>query len=1099
LAREERLWQAAEWYRALSLPERVPPTPAGTTLNSLPGRAVRRLDAWRAQKPFDEGALFAERLARDAVSEEDLLFLVAEPAEDLKGRLRDTPAWLAALRDAFSETSAAEKLFPLLDAVEPDHPLHGCLTALAPLFHRSLTAVEQRVEALRHRHPRLPIDPVLLQRTFVENIAPTVLFQISKPVVLELHIARLRGELDGETPHDRFDSFLRHLGHEGGFESLLLKYPVLARQLVTTVDQWADHLGELLAHLCADWPALCTTFADGADPGPLVEIEADKGDRHRKGRSVALLRFESGMQLLHKPRSLAADGHFQQLLTWLNDRGAQPRLRTLTLLDRGDYGWSEFAAVAPCATAEEVARFFERQGGYLALLHALHATDLHNENLIAAGEHPVLVDLEALFHPHVHAGDPILTSNLAAGALDESVWQVGILPRRVWSDDDSIGVDMSGLGGQAGQLNPHRLVSWEARGSDTLRVTRGRAELPVSENQPRLGDRDVDVLDHKDAFVAGFTRMYRLLCRHRAALLDEQLARFADDEIRVVVRSTNVYGLLWYESFHPDVLRDGLDRDRYFDRLWAEAVHRPYLARIIPAEQRDLLRGDIPVFTTTPRSRAIITSEGEHLADFLETPSLELARRRIAQLGDDDLVRQTWIIEASFSTLRMDLEGSFVRPPSGVRQAAAVTEEELTALADAVGRRLGELALKSTEGAHWLGVGPLDDRTWGLFPSGTDLYAGTAGMALFLAFLGALTGDPSHTLLAREASAPVRAHVRFWLDAGEKEDRLPHSSRPPIGGFDGFGSAVHLLTHLGVLWDDPELLAEAESLVETLPGLIDRDERLDVIYGAAGCLLSLLGLHAVRPSERTLEVAVRCGERLLATARPMTPGIAWTTMEDQPPLGGFSHGTAGIAFSLLQLASATGQERFRAAARAALAFDRSLFVPELANWADLRVFPSRERGAEPVDDTSATTTRPPMVAWCHGAPGIGLGRLGALSALDDTDMRGDIDAALAATIGNGFALNHSLCHGALGNVEMLLTAAGVLDRPEDHRALQRATAEIVSSIEVNGPVTGVPLGVETPGFMVGLSGIGYELLRLAAPDRVPSVLLLAPPSRHSRS
>jgi lantibiotic modifying enzyme len=34
--------------------------------------------------------------------------------------------------------------------------------------------------------------------------------------------------------------------------------------------------------------------------------------------------------------------------------------------------------------------------------------------------------------------------------------------------------------------------------------------------------------------------------------------------------------------------------------------------------------------------------------------------------------------------------------------------------------------------------------------------------------------------------------------------------------------------------------------------------------------------------------------------------------------------------------------------------------------------------------------------------------------------------------------------------------------------------------------------------MVGLSGIGYQLLRLAEPDRVPSVLLLAPPSRQFR-
>ena len=98
----------------------------------------------------------------------------------------------------------------------------------------------------------------------------------------------------------------------------------------------------------------------------------------------------------------------------------------------------------------------------------------------------------------------------------------------------------------------------------------------------------------------------------------------------------------------------------------------------------------------------------------------------------------------------------------------------------------------------------------------------------------------------------------------------------------------------------------------------------------------------------------------------------------------------------------------------------------------------------------------------------------------------------------GFAMNHSLCHGALGNIELLLTAAELLGRPGDHDALARATALTVASIEANGPVTGVPLGVETPGFMTGLAGIGYQLLRLAEPGKVPSALLLAPPRWSAR-
>jgi type 2 lantibiotic biosynthesis protein LanM len=542
-----------------------------------------------------------------------------------------------------------------------------------------------------------------------------------------------------------------------------------------------------------------------------------------------------------------------------------------------------------------------------------------------------------------------------------------------------------------------------------------------------------------------------------------------------------------YESFHPDLLRDALERDRFFDRLWSEVAQRPYLARIIPAERQDLLQGDIPVFSTFPGSRTIYTSEGKPLVDFLDTPSLDLVRQRVQKLGEHDLAKQIWIIEASLATLLAAREDVTEKPLKIQPVPLAVKREQALALAHAVGRRLEELAFQNDAGAYWLGVGLLDEYTWGLFPTGIDLYDGTAGIALFLAYLGAITGERSFTLLANRSLASLRTQV---------EEQEKYSSHPNIGAFVGLGSLIYLLAHLGTLWNEPALLREAEEQVERLPALISRDDHLDIINGSAGCILSLLGLYAVQPSPRTREMAIRCGDRLLAAAQPMPQGIAWKTLTDQAPLGGFSHGTGGIALSLLKLAAGSGEARFRQAALGALAYDRSLFVPGLNNWADLRVFPARRPDPEPANEPPAETRRKSMVAWCHGAPGIGLGRLGALEQLDDATIREEIDIALRTTIQYGFAGNHSLCHGALGNMDLLLTAARLLNRPQDYEALERATALIVGSIEANGWVTAVPLGVETPSLMTGLAGIGYELLRLAEPDKVPSVLLLAPPCRH---
>jgi lantibiotic modifying enzyme len=64
-------------------------------------------------------------------------------------------------------------------------------------------------------------------------------------------------------------------------------------------------------------------------------------------------------------------------------------------------------------------------------------------------------------------------------------------------------------------------------------------------------------------------------------------------------------------SAHPDLSRDGLEWEQFLDRLWVGADEAPYLAGVIPAERRDLLNDDIPVFTTTPTSRDVWDSVGK--------------------------------------------------------------------------------------------------------------------------------------------------------------------------------------------------------------------------------------------------------------------------------------------------------------------------------------------------------------------------------------------------------------------------------------------------------------------------------------------------------
>jgi lantibiotic modifying enzyme len=133
-----------------------------------------------------------------------------------------------------------------------------------------------------------------------------------------------------------------------------------------------------------------------------------------------------------------------------------------------------------------------------------------------------------------------------------------------------------------------------------------------------------------------------------------------------------------------------------------------------------------------------------------------------------------------------------------------------------------------------------------------------------------------------------------------------------------------------------------------------------------------------------------------------------------------------------------------------------------------------------------------MTTWCHGAPGIGLGRLQMLRHIDDAESRTEIETAVKTTRAAGFGGNHSLCHGELGNLELLLQAGLAFKDEAMLEQAYRIAAHALDEVGVGGWRCGVPLGIETPGLMLGLAGIGYGFLRLAEPYAVPSVLVLEP-------
>ena len=292
---------------------------------------------------------------------------------------------------------------------------------------------------------------------------------------------------------------------------------------------------------------------------------------------------------------------------------------------------------------------------------------------------------------------------------------------------------------------------------------------------------------------------------------------------------------------------------------------------------------------------------------------------------------------------------------------------------------------------------------------------------------------------------------------------------------------IYVLVNIATLLDDDEILGDAIAVSKLYTKeLIDADQGLDVISGSAGAILCLLALYRQTQSPDVLEKAVLCGEHLLNSPRVGEVGSrTWIGLGlGNSPLNGMSHGAAGYAYALSSLHQVTQREDFADAARECLAYEQSQYDESEHNWPDFR------------RDTDDKPLRMMVCQWCHGAPGIGLARIGQVKAGTSLNLlKTEIENASICTVRNWPNKMDTLCCGTLGGIEFLREAGDILNDEQIQKLASKRLKEIIATRYENGKYAiGVGGNQFNLGFFRGLSGVGYALLRGLNPS-LPNVLI----------
>lgn len=800
-----------------------------------------------------------------------------------------------------------------------------------------------------------------------------------------------------------------------GCADFWLRFPVAARLSAQACLDWVDRANEFLDRWQSDHVAVCE-LAGIAPTSKIDNVTVGISDPHFEHAQVIILTLrhsDDKVRVVYKPRSLAIDRIFNVALAWLAGNGVASA-RALSVIDRGNYGWVEFAEHRPAESVDKAQEYFFRSGALLALLHLLGAIDCHMENVVAMGDAPALIDVETVmsapsranWHPDSHGPD----GSMAVGF---SVLDAGLLPSL--TDASGHSVDMTGLG-SPGRPAPATDLEWVDRVGVGPVYTARTADNAHTPNTlviagTNASERVASPVEYGRELCDGFVAAWDLIASQGAELLQVLVAAgIRSVKIRAIVRATQGYDEVRRACMSPFALSSGL-----LFSITADHLMRYFLARddsavtypLAEAERAQLEHGDVPYFSITA-DQGELCSAGRAVPWF-RCSAFEGMHQRLKAFTPRHRKLQVALIQSSLGLAAQETVPSPRSSRTEGDRETSSTSPDQAALQ--MCNRICDQALVSESGSIWFGYSNLSDGSLVVGKSSVlALYSGSFGTSLALLAAGRTFGHERARAIGllgvASAAELARSRAReIVADFG-------------LAGGDGVGGLLYGLALSARLAPEYQSITSvaADRLVhEVSARSITSCPSPDVLDGLAGLILGLCAVNEQFGTDVRSPLSQVVAQLLMTHSHGEYP--VWSGILADGSKGhqsGFAHGTAGIVFALMQAIPLVDPELAVAAeeicAQAIVGLCRE-WNPRLAAWPDLR------------DSSGQMHSQ----GWCTGSPGILLALSTAIDQGICAHRTDEVALAMSRAVdsclmGSGFDL---LCCGTAGAVEGIRFASSL--------------------------------------------------------------------------
>ena len=805
-----------------------------------------------------------------------------------------------------------------------------------------------------------------------------------------------------------------------------------------------DALSEMLRNITRSTNEISDLLFDGVPFTRIERIEAGAGDYHNKARATAIIRTDRGT-MVYKPRNCLTDVRTRMFVEqYFPDSIVVPKCYT----DGASFGVCEYLKKDPVNEDAEAAWFYAL-GELTVMAQILGSCDLHNENVIASGGLPALIDLETILSPLIRKEPPSASHKRPSfnDAISYSIWYSALLPK-------------------------------EQNGRQ-LSILMRTDDIPAA------------VIDYPDEYFAGIDTAYRRCLAKKEKLEQDVKDLFSDVPVRLMMRSTQIYADLLKRMYRAGVLssEEALDSfSRDLEKAMKATLEEEMYSGICCSETEAILQGDIPYFYTFGNSTWVFDINGK-ISDAIRENAVSESLKRIRRMSEQDLLFEKKLIRESLEGVPVKKEQNSRSASPAYKEALPERSEEVLP-AETAAREAGEILKKICSrmvaapngSCGWIDAG---SRSGSPEIMQSGMFTGTAGIGVFAAAAAATAKSGDVLEAAGKVEKAAADSLADSLELMKEISRTRPSGflNGSMGEASGMGGILRCMVlmnrysgcsrYAGVIDEVLDLLTHTD-----ISAVTDADR----ITGLSGTLSLLCSYPEFYQKQQVKALIAAIADRLLELRTFEADGFRlWKTVSARHLISGAGHGMAGIAESLYAAGRLLSDRRYTDAASDALEYEERSYSEKFRTWPDNRSWPAQHY----------------MHGYCSGAPGIGIMMQRILENFSGSDKerpeydrlyRSCTNCALLAKAANDklpLLYRDHLCCGNSAIAESFLANG----EPEKAGSVLNA---MYLRKEKSGDYMTMSAGYHSMKPMIslfyGISGVGYEMLRYAFPDRILPLL-----------